>query len=67
MTMPTDTEIIDWMQREGLESIVRVPQFDRDGKALGICLWASLWTPGERYVSLRGAAAEGMRLSALEA
>ena len=40
---PTDKQILDWMQREGLESIVRVPQFTKEGAAMGIDLWASLW------------------------
>ena len=59
----TDKEILDWMQHEGLESVVRCPQFDREGKALGICLWVSHWTPGEVYVSMREAAMAGMAAS----
>ncbi len=61
-TQRTDKEILDWMQREGLESIVRCPQFNHDGSALGICLWRSHWTK-EVFVTLRGAAMAGMDAS----
>ncbi len=56
----TDKDILDWMAKEGLESLVRVPQFNRDGSSLNICFWASLWRPKEIYVSLRGAAMAAM-------
>lgn len=59
-TKRTDTEILDWMQREGLESIVRCPQFTSKGAATGICIWASHWTPDQRYMTLREAAMAGM-------
>ncbi len=64
MESRSDKDILDWMQREGLESIFRCPQFNRDGSAMGICLWASHWTPGTVYVTLRGAAMAGMEAGA---
>lgn len=60
MPVPTDKEILDWMEREGLESIVRCPQFDREGNSLGVTLWASQWRPGVVFLSLRNAAQVGM-------
>lgn len=62
MIARTDTEILNWMQREGFESIVRCPQFNRDGTAMGINLWRSHWTP-EVFATLRDAAVAGMNES----
>lgn len=62
----TDTEILDWMQREGLESIVRCPQF-APGDKVAVVLWASHWTWHEThkvYTTLREAALAGMEASA---
>ena len=62
----TDAAILDWMEREGLESIIRVPT--HDGK--GGYVWASMWTPAisakQVYLSLREAAIAGMIESAKE-
>ena len=52
----TDKEILDWMAREGLESLIRAPQFDRDGNSLHVCFWTCMQWPDQVFVSLRGAA-----------
>jgi len=62
--MPTDSEILNWMQYEGFESIVLCPQFTSKGDATGICIWASHWTPDQRYMTMREAAVAGMVASA---
>ena len=58
--MPTEKEILDWMEREGLESIIRCPQFNYDGSSMGINLWTSHWTPRMYYSTMREAAIAGM-------
>jgi hypothetical protein len=58
--MPTDKEILDWMEKEGLESVIRCPQFNRDGSALGINLWKSHWLPDQVFVTMRQALIAGM-------
>jgi hypothetical protein len=59
----SDTAILDWLEREGLESLVRI---DRSH-------WLNMWTSGPRitpstpiYLSLRDAAIAGMIESAKE-
>lgn len=61
--MRTDKEILDWMEREGLESLVRCPQFNSEGESLGVCFWTSAWSPFLYFVSLRGAAMAAMQAS----
>jgi len=61
---PTDTEIMEWLQREGLESVHRIPQFTKHGESAGFCLWGSLWRPGEVFLSMRSACIIGMHESA---
>lgn len=63
VTARTDTEILNWMQHEGLESILRCPQFTSGGASTGLVIWASHWTPDQRYMTLREAAMAGMDAS----
>ena len=66
MLIVTDKEIMDWLEREGLESIIRCPQFDRTGASLGVNLWKSHWKPDEVYVTMRQAAITGMEASKVD-
>lgn len=65
MSEMTDTEILNWLEREGLESLVRCPQFAPPDKVVAV-LWASHWTWHEThkiYTTLREAALAGMEAS----
>lgn len=57
----SDKEILDWLACEGLESMVRVPQFDREGNSLHVHFWTSIGSKNGVYVSLRGAAMAAMQ------
>lgn len=51
--MSTLGEVWRWLEREGLESIVRVPH---DGRSY----WANQWTPGKVYCTMLESAIAGM-------
>lgn len=48
--------ILEWLEREGLESVVRCP----NGQ------WANTWTPGQYYATMRESILAGMAQSAKE-
>lgn len=45
----TDTELVNWLEKEGFESIVRCGNLSTGVK------WTSLFTPGEYYQTFRQA------------
>lgn len=62
----TDTQMLDWLEIEGLESVIRLPLFDNLGRSTGGVLWLNHWTNATAYATMRESILAGWRASEAE-